>query len=275
MPCRDVSKTAKCQDGSASSSSPNPSSRRLRDEFYLRILLGRGWVQREVSRLCRAWLTRGYHWDSPGPGRLWGQGHPGADWEASSGNPFQAKTAAAPLLTQEGACQPFLGHSWCPPRRWQQGFVFPLHWSAVLSAGFFGWPQQSPSARDLPGLSQNHQPGLSRMTSRTEVGCSVPCQSPITWRDAAWPMPEPATGLWRPWETSALLLREIMCDLVSPPSLELWLAKAEGAYFCQEISTLTEERGQPSCFSWLCPNPATKAGSWLEGVHIALGFLGS
>lgn len=169
-------------------------------------------------------FRRGYHQDSPGPGRLWEQGHPGADWEASLGNPFPAKTAAAPLLTQEGVCRPFLGHSWCPPRRWQQGFVFPLHWRAVLGAGFFGWPQQSPSARDLPGLSQNHQPGLSWMMSRTEVGCSVPCQSPVTWRDAAWPMPEPAIGLWRPWETSALLLRELCVTWFPHP---LWLRLKE------------------------------------------------
>lgn len=200
------------RNSSTSSSSPNPSSCRLWDEFYLRILLGRGWVWRDPTGCAEAGSPRGYHWDSPGPGRLWEQGLPGADRDPSLGNPFQAETAAVPLLIQE-CVSPFLA---IPDIPWEGGskvLCFPTMKSCCQC--WFLWVTTASS--HLPGLSQNHQPGVSQMTSRMEAGCSVPHQCPVTWRGDAWTMPEPAIGLWRPWETSTLPLRETMCDLVSPP----------------------------------------------------------
>lgn len=149
------------------------------------------------GRLCRAWLTWEYHWDVPGgswqfvrAGTLWrwlgpqfGKPLPSRDSYTSSADP--------------GMYQPFLGHSWCPLKDGNK----VLHFPALKSCAqwFFLWLTTAISiCQESPRAISKSSPGLSQMMCRTEVWCSVLCQSPVTWRGDAWPMPEPAAG---PWET--------------------------------------------------------------------------
>lgn len=91
--------------GSIPSSSPSLSSYRFWDEFYLKILLGRG--VEEEGRLCRAWLTQ------VAPlGWLWSR-QESRDTLQLTGTPEQkifSKQRLLQLSADPGVCQPFLGH---------------------------------------------------------------------------------------------------------------------------------------------------------------------
>lgn len=149
------------------------------------------------------------------------------------GNPCQADTAAAPLLTRE--C---VGPSLIIPDIPQEGSRKVLCFPTLKSCAQCWFIQLTTAISISQGSSMaiiKSSAGLSQMASRMEEQCWVPCQCPATWKDDAYPMPEQTIDLWRPQEISTLPLKEMMNDLVSPPSPELWLARAEAAYICPGV----------------------------------------
>lgn len=192
--------------GCMSSSSPCAFSCRLWDEFYLRILPSRASVLRELS------TSRVHRWHGPGSGAL------------EVINPLdQIRTSVWEVPSQETSVDPEVPVAHCPcltsPKK-AAGRLCVTQWSVLVSLAehnYFCLPEVSQSYL-------NHQPEIFRMTSRMNTGSSVPLQCPVTWRDDAWLMPEPAADFWTPWETSTLLIREIVHDSVSPPS---WVMSLE------------------------------------------------
>lgn len=99
--------------GCVSSSSPSASSCRLLDEFYVRILPSRAWMQRELS------TPRVHRQHGPGSGALEVinplEQIRTSVWEVPSQRRF--------LLTQK--CQSLTACFWHPQRKLQGGFLLP------------------------------------------------------------------------------------------------------------------------------------------------------